>query len=105
MSVSADLELKVHSSSEDGVESLSVQHPSSRSKIIDVFLCNDNSYIAFLRENEKAQIFSAKDKLNVRLIYTINVLNISAITFKQNTKKYIAMGSRSEDVIDVRHQS
>ncbi|RZC35203.1 hypothetical protein BDFB_009938 [Asbolus verrucosus] len=99
MFVSAGLELKVHPSSEDSAESHSVEHPSLRSKIIDVFLCNDNSYIAFLRENEKAQIFSAKDKSNMRFIYTINVSNIYAITFKHNTNNNIALRSNNGDVM------
>ncbi|RZC39570.1 hypothetical protein BDFB_013728 [Asbolus verrucosus] len=99
MFVSAGLELKVHSCCEESVESHSMQHAPSQSLITDVSLSNDNSYIAVLRENEKPQILSAKDKANVRLIHTINVSDISAIAFKHSTKKCIAMGSRNGDVM------
>lgn len=99
MFVSAGIELKLHTCNDDGVENHPVQHPPSQSKIINVSFCNDNSYIAFLRENEKPQILSTKDRQNVRLIHTINVSNISALTFKHNTKKNIAMGSKTGDVI------
>ena len=99
MFVSAGLDLQIHSSTPSGVENLQVQYPPSTAKIVKVSICNDNSYIAVLRENEKPQIFSAKDRQNVRLIHTINVSNISALSFKHTTKKIIAMGTTTGDVI------
>ncbi|XP_044262580.1 uncharacterized protein LOC123010027 [Tribolium madens] len=99
MLISASLALKIHPYGPQGVDPHPLPQIPSTSKIIQVSTCNDNSYIVILRENEKPQIFSARDKTNIRLVHTINVSNVTTVTFKHTTKKAIALGTQTGNVL------
>ncbi|EEZ97536.1 uncharacterized protein LOC107398847 [Tribolium castaneum] len=99
MLISAGLALKIHPFGPQGVDATARPQLSAASKIIQVSTCNDNTYLLILRENEKPAIFSAKDKSNIRLIHTINVSNVTTLTFKHTTKKAIALGTKTGDVL------
>lgn len=99
MLISAGCKLKRHFLTGNGtLETVSI--PKSRScKITQVSISYDGSVILCLPENQKPQIFAAKDKESVKLKQTINILNVSALTFKNNTKKIVAMGTYGGDII------
>lgn len=98
MLFSADFSVNLHYFTNEGLETISFPNSVS-SKITQISVCNNNKFIVCLPEDDMPQIFAIKDKNNVKLIRTIKIKNVTAVTFKHNTKKYIALGTEDGDVV------
>ncbi|KAK9875251.1 hypothetical protein WA026_007643 [Henosepilachna vigintioctopunctata] len=99
MFVSCANTLRVNSWPPELIHEASEFLPQHASKITHTSWCNDNSYMAILQEGEKPQILSTKNLGNIRVVHTINNNDVSSITFKQTTKKHLAIGTKSGDVV------
>ncbi|KAJ8977310.1 hypothetical protein NQ317_009328 [Molorchus minor] len=96
--------LKLHTWSDNQLEQISTFNPKRThgrtNKIGNLSWCHDNSYIALLIEGSQPQIVSSKDRTNINLVHTINALkDVTACTFKNHTKRNIALGNKSGDII------
>ncbi|CAH1098552.1 unnamed protein product [Psylliodes chrysocephalus] len=103
MFASAGLVLKLHNVTDNQLEPISVYKPKKipgSPRITQLSWCHDNSYIGILPEESFPQIISSKDRANLNLIHTIQVLKkVTAIQFKQHTKRSMALGNAEGEVI------
>lgn len=90
----------LHLFEKEGLKTISKYAPKPSDAIRQVSWCHDNSYMALLFENECPQIVSTKDPTNISLIHTISSLaQVTALKFKPNTKRILALGTRNGDVM------
>nr|CAI5822337.1 unnamed protein product [Callosobruchus analis] len=102
MFASSGTVLKIQAFDQNQVETLStfeLPKLTRQLKIAQVSWCYDNSYIAIVQEGSHPHIINVKDKQNIGLVHTIQALrNVTALCFKNNTKRYIALGTQYGEV-------
>ncbi|XP_072397931.1 protein NEDD1-like [Diabrotica undecimpunctata] len=102
MFASAGFLVKLHALADQHLEPVAVYKPKTpaASKITDLTWCHDNTYIALLQDDTFPQIISTKDRTNIELVHTIQALQkVSAIRFKQNTKRTMCLGNVEGEAI------
>lgn len=75
--------------------------PSSTSnrrniEIDSLSLCHDATYICYQLKNGRPEIITLKDKDHIKMIHPIRLFTsdiVKSLTFKRNTKRYIAIGT------------
>ncbi|VEN47391.1 unnamed protein product [Callosobruchus maculatus] len=102
MFASSGTVLKIQAIDQNQIETLStfgLPKLTRQLKIAQISWCYDNSYIAMVQEGSHPHIVNVKDKQNISLVHTIQALrNVTALTFKNNTKRYIALGTQYGEV-------
>lgn len=69
-------------------------------KLTHIYYSHDNTFIAVLRENQKPQILSSKTRPHLSLAHTIDLDEIiSCLCFKSSTKRILALGTITGDVL------
>ncbi|CAH1975038.1 unnamed protein product [Acanthoscelides obtectus] len=102
MFASSSSSLRIQAIDQDKIvplSTLTLPTLSRQVKISQISWCYDNSYIAMVQEGAHPHIVNVKDKRNISLVHTIQVLrNVTALCFKNNTKRFIALGTSHGDV-------
>lgn len=100
MFASAGKTLQIHTLERGSLKTISKYIPRSGEAIIQTSWCHDNSYIAILQEQGCPQILALRDPDRLSLVHTISsVVDVTALCFKINTKRVIALGTEHGDVI------
>lgn len=100
MFASAGKSVHIYALERGGLKNVSKYTPKTNDSIKHISWCHDNSYLALLQENESPQILSIKDPSNPCLVHTISsVADITALRFKSNTKRLLALGTRYGEVL------